>query len=573
MTDQSAPARGAADPAVTDYLGVLKRRGNLFFGVVAVVVLVGVAIAYRLPPQYESRGVMLAEVPDVSDKVVRSTVPNFPEERVRIITQRVLTKENVQKIIDDNHLYPELAATPVEARQAFRSPDHLHLSAEDPEILESIMGTSKPAGALAFSVSFRDPSPVVARDVADDLVELYLHENQEARREQAAETAQFLAAEVQRLEGEIAEREMRLAQFKSDNAGNLPELANSNLQMVDRAERDLDAVEQEIRGLRERQQLYTSELALLSPQATVLSDQGSPILSPTDRMKALQRQYMQLSASYSPDHPDVLKVRRELEQLAQSTGLPAFDRATLQSELAAREDELTAARDRYSEDHPDVRRLEKTVAGLKDALASTPRITRRATFEPDNPAYIQRDSQLKGVQSDLAAALQRREQVRARVADLQNRLTTSPEVEREYTALQRGYDQLVTQYNETQTKLHEAEMALNLEEDSKGERFTVLEQPAVASTPAKPNRIAVLLLTLAIAMGLGAGGVALAERSDVTVRSPSDVTAFLEIPPLVAIPYVANPLDMRRRARRRAFAALAVCLWACSVLALIITPA
>jgi uncharacterized protein involved in exopolysaccharide biosynthesis len=304
-----------------------------------------------------------------------------------------------------------------------------------------------------------------------------------------------------------------------------------------------------------------------------LNDQGAAILSPTDRMKMLQRQYMQLSSAYSPDHPDVLKVRRELEALASSTGLPAFDRSTLQSELAARQDELSAARDRYSEDHPDVRRLEKTVEGLKAALASTPRITRRASFEPDNPVYIQRDVQLKAVTSDLAAALARRDTLRARLTELEGRLTTTPEVEREYTSLQRGYEQVLAQYNETQTKLHEAEMALNLEQDSKGERFTVLEQPAAASRPAKPNRIAVLLLTLAIAVALGAAGVAFVERSDVTVRSTHDVTAFLEIPPLVAIPYVANPLDARRRARRRAFAAVAVCLWACSVLALIITPA
>ena len=571
MTDQSAPARGA-DPSVSDYLGVLKRRGNLFFGIVAFVVLVGVAIAFRMTPQYESRGVMLAEVPDISDKVVRSTVPNFPEERVRIITQRVLTKENLQKIIDDNHLYPGLASTPVEARKAFR--DHMELSAEDPEILESIMGTSKPAGAMAFSVSFMDPSPTVARDIADDLVELYLRENHEARREQAAETSQFLAAEVQRLETEIRQREMQLAQFKTENAGALPELANSNVQMLDRTSRDLDSVEQEIRGLRERQSLYTSELAQLSPMAAVMNDQGGAVLSPTDRMKMLQRQYMQLSSVYSPDHPDVLKVRRELEALAASTGQPAFDRSTLQSELAARQDELQAARDRYSETHPDVVRLEKTVESLKAALASTPRFApRKPQFEPDNPIYIQRDVQLKAVTSDLAAALKRRDDLRTRYNDLQSHLTGAPEVEREYTALNRGYEQLVAQYNDTQAKLHEADMALNLEEDSKGERFTVLEQPAVAPLPAKPNRIAVLLLTLAVAMLLGAGGVALAERSDVTVRSPHDVTAFLEIPPLVAIPYVANPLDARRRARRRAFAAIAVCLWACSVLALIITPA
>jgi len=178
MTDQTSSAR-PADPSPSDYLGVLKRRGNLFFGIIALVVLVGVGIAFRLPPQYESKGVMLAEVPDVSDKAVRSTVTNFPEERVLIVTQRAFTKENLQKVIDDNHLYPELASTPVEARKAFWQ--HVALSAEDPEILESIMGTSKPAGSMAFSVSFMDPSPTVARDIANDLVELYLHENHEAR--------------------------------------------------------------------------------------------------------------------------------------------------------------------------------------------------------------------------------------------------------------------------------------------------------------------------------------------------------------------------------------------------------
>jgi capsular polysaccharide biosynthesis protein len=116
-------------------------------------------------------------------------------------------------------------------------------------------------------------------------------------------------------------------------------------------------------------------------------------------------------------------------------------------------------------------------------------------------------------------------------------------------------------------------MALNLEQDANAERFTVLEQPSIAARPAKPNRIAVLLLTFAIALVLGAAGVAVAERSDNTVRNVHDVTEFLEIPPLVAVPYVPNPRDVRQRARRRAFAAIAVCLWACSMVFLIVTPA
>lgn len=560
------------DTSFNDYLGALKRRAGLFFAIAAGILLVGVAIAYKVPPLYASKGVLLAEQPGVSDRAVRSTVPTFPEERVRIVTQRVLTRDNLQKIIEDNGLYPELAEMPAEQRGMFR--DHLKLSGEDPEILENIMGTTRPAGATAFSVSFLDPSPIIAREVASDLVELYLSENHEARREQAAETTRFLAAEVARLERELADRDAAIAEFKMANQGRLPELNNSNMQMLDRAGRDLDAVEAEIRLLRERQAQYTSELANISPQATVLNEAGNAILSPVDRLKMQQREYMRLSSIYSPNHPDVAKVRRELEALSATTGLPAFDRATLQSELAARQDELQAARDRYSADHPDVVRLERNIENLTAALASTPRSAPRTfQFQPDNPAYIQKQAQLRAASTDLTAALERRDELRKRLDELESNLSVSPEVEREYAALTRGKEQLLAQFSETQTKLHEAEMALNLEQDANAERFTVLEQPSIASRPAQPNRIAVLLLTFAIALVLGAAGVAVAERSDNTVRNVNDVTEFLEIPPLVAVPYVPNPRDVRQRARRRAFAAIAVCIWACSILFLIVTPA
>jgi uncharacterized protein involved in exopolysaccharide biosynthesis len=559
------------DQGVGDYLRAFKRRAGLFFGTVAIVILVGVAIAFRVPPVYTSTGVLLSEQPDVPDRVVRSTVATYPEERVRIITQRVLTKENLDKIVAENHLFPDLDGMPVEQRSAFRS--HLDLSAEDPQILENLMGSQRAAGAFAFSVAYSDASPTIARDVANDLISLYLEENQEARREQALETMEFLKQEAKRLEGEIAEREKKLAEFKTENAGSLPELQNANMQLLDRTQRDVDAVEQEIRTLRERQALYSSELAQLSPLATVMNDQGNAILSPLDRMKMLQRQYMQLTSVYSPTHPDVLKVRRELEALSATTGMPAFDRATLQSELAARQDELSAARDKYSNDHPDVQRLEKTVDALQTALKQTPATPARAPqVTPDNPAYIQREVQLKAVNIDLQAAMTRRDQLRARLTDLEGRLTTSPDVERDYQSLSRGYEQLIAQYNDTEAKLNQAEMALNLEQDNRAERFTVLEQPSIASAPSKPNRLAVLLLTFVLAIGFGAGAVAITERSDITIRRPNDVTAFLEIPPLVAIPYIENQADGRRRWRRRVVAAMAVAAWAGSLVLLIALP-
>lgn len=565
-----ADERDSQQPGV-DVFDILRRRGGLLVTVAAMVILVGIAVAYRSTPLYASRGVLLAELPGVQEGAVRSVVTNRPEARVRIIQQRVLTRENLQEIIAKHELYPDLAGMSAEARARFI--ERMKLSAEDPQILESLLGTTRPEGALAFSVKFTDESPRVARDVANDLVALYIEENREVRREQAAETIRFLTQEAKRIEGEIAIREQRLAGFKSENAGALPELAESNLQMIERVGRDLDVVEQEIRSLRERQSLYTSELAQLSPSATVLSDQGTPILSPYDRLKALQREYLQLSSIYNADHPDVQRKRRELEALGQSTGLPAFDRQTLESELQAREDQLAAARERYSADHPDVVRLEKSVESARRALSAAPRTTpRRMPTTPDNPAYIQREVQLRATTVDLQAALERRDELRLRYADLENRMQVAPEVEREYSGLSRGLEQLVAQYNDTQLKINQAQMSLNLEEDPNSERFTVLEQPAMASSPASPNRFAVLVLTLAIAVALGAAVVAVAERSDQAVRNAQDVVAFLEIPPLVGIPYVENRADLKRRARRRLMTAGAVGLWLSAAFLMVVTP-
>jgi succinoglycan biosynthesis transport protein ExoP len=538
-----------------DVLEIMRRRGALLLWVAAVVMLIGVAYAYRSTPLYTSRGVLLAELPSVSQAAVRM-VQASPASRVSIISGRVMSSANLQEIISKNGLYPELTDTPAEARGRFI--EHLKFSSEDPQILESLLGTTRPEGAMAFSVSFTDEAPRVARDVANDLVALFLQENREVRREQAAETIRFLTGEAVRLEEEIAEREQRLSEFKTENAGALPDLADSNLQMLDRTGRDLDAVEQEIRTLRERQQLLTSELSMLSPSATVLNEQNAPVLSPYDRLKMLQREYLRLSSAFHPQHPDVQKARREIEALAQQTGMPAFDRVMLESELQAREDELTAARDRYTAEHPEVVRLEKAVETARQALATAPRTptTRRMPTTPDNPAYITREVQLRGTAAELQAALERREELRSRYAELEKRLQVTPDIDRQYSALSRGLEQLVAQYGDIQGQINAAQLTLNLEEDPDSERFTVLQQPTVASSPSSPNRFV----------------VATAERSDQAVRNVQDVVAYLEIPPLVGIPYIENRVDLKRRARRRLLAAGAVSLWIGAVFLMVVTP-
>src|ERR1044072_1993926 len=103
-----------------DVAEIMRRRGALFLWVAAVVVLIGVAVAYRSTPQHLSRGVLLAEWPSVSEDAVRRMVQSRPAERVGIITQRVLTNDNLQEIIDKHRLYPDLKDMPAEARTRFK---------------------------------------------------------------------------------------------------------------------------------------------------------------------------------------------------------------------------------------------------------------------------------------------------------------------------------------------------------------------------------------------------------------------------------------------------------------------
>lgn len=552
-----------------DYLGILKRRGMLFLLIAAPILTIAVALAFRLPTVYESIGILLVEQSEVPDDLVRTTIANLPEERVRRITERVLIEENLAGIVERHDPFPTL-----EPRQAVRElRRNVVTGAEDPALLPGLIAAGP--NIIAFHVGFRHASPEIAYAVADELVALYTSENQRARQELASDTLEFLRAQAELLEGRIAEREATLAEFKRQNAGRLPENADLNMQLLNQTEQDLLAVENEIRTLRERISLLESELAQLSPYAAVLDDAGNPLLSPADRLKMLQRQYVQDSARYSQEHPRIAQLQREIEALSAQTGLPGLDRTILQSVLSSREQELRTARERgLTDEHPDVVRLERSIANLRESLANAPSASQRTSpaAPPDNPAYIQRQVQLDGARADLEAALARRESLRERYTTLEERLTQTPEVEREYAALSRGLEQLIAQYDEMLSKQQAASMAVNLETENRGDRFTVLSSPDEPRRPAQPNRIAILLLGLAFAFMGGAGGVAIAETTDTTVRNARDVHTLLEIPPLVMIPYIENEADTRGRKWKRLALAASVTAWVGVVAFLVMTP-
>jgi polysaccharide biosynthesis transport protein len=551
------------DISFRDFARVFKRHIKAFCFTAAPLLTLGVGITFGLPAIYESTGTILVEQQDVPTFLVRSTVTSVPEERIRVITERVLNADNLSEMVKRYELAPPDDPGAIhDAVAAIRS--NVGIEPLETDVLKSLTGKFANENApesVAFSISYADKSPKRAHEIAKELIELYQHENQRARKAIAGQTRQFLDQQAASLDKEIATKAAELSEFKSKHAKSLPDLEKSNLDAMDRTERDLQDVEREIRGLREQQSLLSSGLAQLSPYSIVLDTKGDAILGPQDRLKTLQRQYLQLSAIYGQDHPDVKRIKREMDVLQKQTGMPGVDRANLQVELEARLQELDALREHYAPDHPDVKRLESVVANLRATIASMPETTgpRPTIATPDNPVYIQKQVELKGTEISLEAALQHRAELRAKRADVEGRLSGAPEVEREYTALHRDYDQLNDEYKQIQEKLRDAEVAENLETDAMGERFTVLNAPNLPLRPVRPNRPAFLLLGIAVALAAGMAAVFVRRFSDTTVRSRRDITELLDVPPLAVIPSIFNDQDLRNmRWRRVVFAALGV---------------
>lgn len=547
---------------------VVRRRLPLGLTVGLVLLLITVAVALGLPAIYKSRAVILIEQQDIPQDLVRSLVTSYADQRIQVISQRVLTNANLVNIIEKFGLYAdERAKDPLEVILA-QMRDDITVAPISADVVDQKSGKAMKA-TIAFELAFDSKAPATAQRVANDLVSLFLNENLKQRSEATEETLTFLTAEEKRLRATVDDLEKKLADFKERNAGALPELSQLNLQLMSRAEQDLSQLQNQIRSLEQQKVYLESELAQQPPSGAVLmSQRGERLMSPTDRLKSLESEFITLSARYGASHPDVVTMRREIETLRQQTGtgVPQSERA---ARLQALEAELTASSERYGAEHPDIRRLQREIAAIQTELAapSAPTSTVVAQTTPDNPAYIQLKARLEATESDLRSMSGQAAALRAKLGDFERRLSAAPQVEREYRALTRDFDLAVAKYQEVLGKRQEAELARSLETGQRGERFTLIEPPVVPQEPDRPNRLAIGFLGLVLSFAGSFGVGALAENLDSRIYGRGGIARVTGVPPLAVIPRLENAASRRARLLKRGLIGVAAVVAIALVLA------
>jgi polysaccharide biosynthesis transport protein len=481
---------GTPRPSVAD---IFRRRG--WWGVVAFVVLLPplLSTVRFLPDVYVSAATVLIERQQIPDELVRSTVTSALEVRLQTISQEILSRDSLVRLINQFGLYADLPKDEAGIEQAVNQMRR--------DVLFDLKGGDRRGNRamVAFSIGYRGRDPENVAKVANRLAGLYIEKNLEIRGEQASETADFLRNQLQELSQKLKEQEKKVSEFKYRHLGQLPEQLDANL--------------------RTYEQLTTQ-----------LQVNGENMSRALERRTNFERELAAALGTTVPTGPDSVTVR--LAQL----------RAQLASMLT-----------RYSEKHPDVLRLQSEISVLESgepgtgadgsATAALPSMPNAPQIQHLKSALLELDLQIKGLESETA-------NLKRQLTVYQSRVEAVPRVQQEYQIMAREYETTQEMYRSLTVRERESALAERMERGQKGEQFKMIEPALPTSSPAAPKRPKLYAIAVALALAAAALAIFGPEALDPSVHTLGQLQARSDLPVLVSIPRIVVPADVRRRRTR-----------------------
>ncbi|HGG59462.1 MAG TPA: hypothetical protein ENK26_06030 [Gammaproteobacteria bacterium] len=537
---------------LSDYIAIIKRRKKPFFLVTGLVLALAVGLAMTLPPVYRSSSLVLMEQAKASN-LLENAFSEQADQSVEYLVRSVTRDETLLRLVNEFNLFPPGAGKSPDDDQVIaaridKAEKAINVKAVNPEIINTRTQWNQKMNRMAFEISFEYPrDPVIAQKVTEKLVRMFMAENFEKRKQETEETTAFLKEQKEKLEAKVNEVEAKLEQFKKEHVGALPDQIKILQNERERTERELLTLEQQISAVRSTAFQLQGQLAGTDPyiyedRTLIRNEEGERVLSATGRLQTLQQKYHSLISKYSPSHPAVRKVRKEIISLGGS--VEDIEASPLTSdELEIARTELAEARQKYSENHPTVVRLEKKVARLEKQSALGKRKSNPKEFNSlkrVNPAFSSLKAGIARSQAELDSLLERQKLLREKLDDYAKRMELGPSVEREYNALIRDRDDNLSEIRAIKKKLAAAERAEALEMQQKGDRFEVLEKAELPRRPVKPNRPAIVLLGALLSVGLGFAVVMVLESMDETVTSRRALISITGAQPIGTIPMITS---------------------------------
>ena len=343
------------------YLAVFRRRLPYFLATAFLITALSLAIAIVLPPQYESQAKLLLESSQIPDAMAAPTVQAAAVEKLQILEQRLMTRENLLRIARERNVFEDIAKmTPS---------DIVSEMAKRTDI--SIRGGQQQATLM--HVTFTARSGEVANAVVTDYVTLVLAADVDVRIESAKETLEFFQQETKRLSDRLAQLSAEILQYQNRNADALPDTLQFRMSQLAQLQERLAAAEREIQlSIDQKARLVAIYDAALASGAGAL-----PQTEEARQMQLLRDQLAQARIIYSDSNPririleDKLKVIEEIVRRQTETGASDLGSGgagtTLKFQIADLDTKLEQLATQKEE-------MAKQIGALKETIDRTPEV-------------------------------------------------------------------------------------------------------------------------------------------------------------------------------------------------------
>ncbi len=484
---------------------ILMRRWWLVLLPFAIGTGAGVVAYTRVPAQYRSETLIMVVPQRIPDNYVKPTVTTDVGDRLRSISEQIMSRSRLERIIQDFDLYKELRAVGVMEDVVQRMRDDIDIALEGRAGRES-----------SFRVTYSSSDAKVAQNVTERLASLFIEENLRERGNLADSTNQFLDSQLQDAKRLLIAQEKKLEAYSRRYSGQLPSQLTGNLQAIQALQMQMQSLAESMNRSRERRLLVERQLAdartlpadMVAPAPAGASPEGAASAPLAQRLEAARSRLESFKRRYTPDHPDVVALEGVIRDL---------------------QGQVDEEANRPSDEEKPLSRTE---------LARNKRI-----------ADLQADLQM--IDRQLAAAQLDDVRLKRTMGEYQARIEGVPTRESELVELTRDYSTLQETYSSLLLKREDSKLAANLERRQIGEQFRVLDP---ASLPERPYNRKQQLGLLAggplSGLALGLFLVAFLEYRDSGFRTEDDILRVLSIPVLALIPEMADA-DAGRRSKRR----------------------
>jgi len=473
--------------ATEDAKRVLRR----YWWILAITVVAGGTIAMwvatALPKKYTSQTLILVQQPTVPSDIVKPVVTEDLNHRLASMQGQILSRTRLEPIIDKFGLYPEVYGKVHIEDLVERLRASIGVTP-----LASMPGTQNQS-LPGFYVSVTFNNPQLGQQICTEITSMFMEQNAHALEQQAARTTSFLSQQLDEAKTKLDAQDAKLAQFKRQYLGSLPEEEQTNLSLLMGMNSQLEANTQALS--RAQQDKVFNESLFNQQQANLEASQKQP--------------------GHNPE--------------------------TLEQQLNALQDQLTILQTRYTPEYPDVIKLKNSIEEVKKRLAEEPKTnpsgsgnTQASRSEP--PQMQQLRAKLRQDELNIADLIKRQAQIQDRIGVLQARVQASPVVEQQLKEMTRNHQSALDFYNELLKKFNNSAMASDLQHQQEGEQFRVLDPPSLPDKPSFPNKLTFLGGGIGAGFALGVGILGLIAISDTSIYTERHVELCLKLPVLGLIP-------------------------------------